>query len=105
MGKSVRINLSLPAPLHELYAEVAQRTGISLPQVLVDALKTQGQYTRRWLSNWNFQPRDTLGEARFEKLVASAPDLIEDADGDREPPAQLTRQQRRAQQRALAKER
>jgi hypothetical protein len=58
MGKSVRVNLSLPEPLDEIYGEVARLTGQSKPQLLVDAIRTQAAYHQRWLRNFNYTPRD-----------------------------------------------
>lgn len=99
MGKSVRINVSLPEQLHSVYSEVAERTGVSLPQVLVNSLASQAAYTRRWIANWNYRPHD-------RSLVDSAGPpaaLVVKAIDPPAKPAGLSRQQRREQQRLLKK--
>lgn len=89
MGKSIRINISLPEQLHGIYAGVADRTGISLPQVLVNALAAQSAYTQRWIRTIDFQPRDAVAE---RLVLPESPARVLDGDGGE----QLTRQQRRA---------
>ena len=101
MGKSVRINISLPQELQGVYQEISARTGVSLPQVLVSALATQAAYARRWVATWNYQPREIAshlidivgGEVVVEGGGVPTPALAVQNETGR-----LSRQQRRRQE-------
>jgi hypothetical protein len=109
MGKSVRINVSLPEELQRVYAEVAVRTGVSLPQVLVNALVAQSAYTRRWMATWDFKPRDVPSPidqsgagTGADGGGVSTPAVPQQND---EETGRFTRQQRRAKERIMRKAR
>jgi len=92
MGKSVRINISLPEETLQVYRTMSERTGVTVPQVLVNALAYQAAYALKWVKVWDFQPRDQV----TEKLVMV--DSPSDVEG-------LTRQQRRQLERQQRKQR
>lgn len=108
MAKSIRVNISLPEPLHRLYAEVAKLSGESLPQLLVDAIRFQAAYQQRWLCNIKYAPRD-LREGELGARVG-----VVAVEGEEVVPSPvaggvfrsgggkggLSRQQRRAEERA-----
>lgn len=103
MGKSVRINISLPHELHGVFAEVAQRTGVSVPQVLVNALAQQSAYARRWMATCDYRPRDVAPSPAEPQRVVTV-ERVPDAAATRPGPSRKAgRAVRRAEARMLRK--